>query len=144
MAPMRSLPGALLSRAVLVTAFAASGCSKDAAPGADYRKVALEFARSLAARDYAKAHAMTTEACRGRMTVEQLRAAFEAIVPSDWGPIGPVEVGQTLASWPDKQPGDLGWAYVSIGGEAYSEAVVVVVAAENGAARIREVEFGRP
>ena len=33
----------------------------------------------------------------------------------DWGPIGPIQVGQTMTSWPAKQPGDIGWAYVSIG-----------------------------
>jgi predicted lipoprotein len=126
---------------------ALAACSKeepDVPPGTDYRKVALEFAQSLAARDYAKAHAMTSAAYRKQMTVDQLRAAFEAIVPTDWGPIGPIEVGQTLATWPDKQPADLGWAYVSIGGDIASEAIVVVVTAENGAARIRQVEFGRP
>jgi len=110
----------------------------------DYRPVALAFAQSLAARDYAKAHAMTSEAYRKRTTVDQLQAAFEAIVPRDWGSVGPVEVGETMTTWPDKQPGDLGWAYVSIGGDVYSEAITVVVASESGAARIRAVEFGRP
>lgn len=112
-------------------------------PGTDFRQVALEFARALAARDYAKAHAMTSEAYRKRTTVDQLRAAFEAIVPGDWA-VRAVEVGETMTTWPDRQADDLGWAYVSIGGDAYSEAVTVVVAAENGAATIRHVEFGRP
>jgi hypothetical protein len=49
-----------------------------------------------------------------------------------------------MTSWPGKQPADLGWAFVSIGGDVYSEAVIVVVTSENGEARIREVEFGRP
>jgi hypothetical protein len=132
---------------MLAAVSALVACSKeepDVPSGTDYRRVALEFAQALAARDYARAHAMASAAYRKRVTVDQLRAAFEAIVPPDWGRIGPIEVGQTLASWPDKQPADLGWAYVSIGGDAYSEAVVVVVTAEGGAARIREVEFGRP
>jgi hypothetical protein len=121
-------------------------CSKEepgVAPGTDFRKVALEFAQSLAARDYAKAHAMATEAYRKRTSVDQLKAAFEAIVPLDWR-VGQIAVGETMATWPDRQAHDLGWAYVSIGGDTYSEAVTVVVAAENGAARIRHVEFGRP
>ena len=49
-----------------------------------------------------------------------------------------------MTSWPAKQPSDVGWAYVGIGGELYSEAVIVVVTSENGEAKIREVEFGRP
>jgi hypothetical protein len=87
---------------------------------------------------------MTTEEYRRRTTLEHLRIAFETIVPADWGPIEPLEVGQTMEHWPGKQPGDIGWAYVSIGGDVYSEAVVVVVTSEHGAARIREIEFGRP
>lgn len=132
----------LAVRAALALAVAA--CAEDTPPGADYREVALAFTRSLAARDYAKAHAMMSEAFRGRMTVDELRSAFERVVPLDFGPIGAIAVGETMTSWPDKQRGDLGWAYVSIGGDVASEAVIVVVTSENGAARIREAEFGRP
>jgi len=110
----------------------------------DYQQVALEFAKSLAAREYPKAYAMTSQEYHKRNTVDQLRAGFEGIVPIDWGAMGPIEVGQTMTNWPGKQPSDLGWAYVSIGGNVYSEAIVVVVASENGEARVREVEFGRP
>ena len=110
----------------------------------DCRQTALEFANVLVARDYPKAYSMTAQAYRERNTVEQLRIAFETIVPDDFGPIGPVEVAQTMEDWPGKQPGDIGWAYVSIGGDVYSEAVTVVVALENGEAKIREIEFGRP
>jgi hypothetical protein len=110
----------------------------------DFRQVALQFTRLLAAREYAKAHAMTSQEYRKRATVDQLRTNFERIVPTDWGPIGPIEVGETMTTWSGKQPSDLGWAYVSIGGNVYSEAIVVVVASENGEARVREVEFGRP
>lgn len=111
---------------------------------ADFRQVALEFARSLAAREYPKAYAMTSHGYRQNRTVDELRTGFEAIVPLDWGAIGPIEVGETMTSWPAMQPSDLGWAYVGIGGKVYSEAVMVVVTLENGEAKIREVEFGRP
>jgi hypothetical protein len=73
-----------------------------------------------------------------------MQAAFEAIVPTDWGPIGPIETGETLANWPGRQPSDLGWVYVSLGGDVYSEAVIAVVTMEDGEPRIREAEFGRP
>jgi hypothetical protein len=104
----------------------------------------LEFVTALAARDYAKAYAMTAQEYRMRTTVEHLRIAFETIVATDWGPVGPVEVGQSMETRPGKLPSDMGWAYVSIGGDIYSEAVTVVVTSENGEARIREIEFGRP
>lgn len=110
----------------------------------DYRIIALEFAKSLAAREYPKAYAMTSLGYRQKNTVDQLRIGFETIVPTDWGPTDPIEVGETMTTWPGKQPSDLGWAYISIGGDVYSEAVTVVVTSEDGEARIREVEFGRP
>jgi hypothetical protein len=132
-----------------VAAIVITGCSKEEPkmqPGntSDYRHIALEFTQSLAAREYQKAYAMMSQQYRSQTTVEQLRADFEAIVPTDWGPTDPIEVGETMTSWPGKQPADLGWAYVSIGGDVYSEAVTVVVTSEQGEAKIREVEMGRP
>ena len=133
---------------LLVAAGVIAACSREEpttpSGGTDYRQVALEFARSLAAREYPKAYAMMSHGYRQKSTVDDLRIGFEAIVPTDWGAIGPIEVGQTMTSWPGKQASDLGWAFVSIGGDVYSEAVIVVVTSENGGARIREVEFGRP
>jgi hypothetical protein len=139
----------VFAAAVCVAATIFAGCSKEETEMSsgnisDYRQVALTFAKSLAAREYAQAYAMTSQGYRQKNTVEQLRSKFEAIVPTDWGNMGPIEVGQIMTSWPGKQPTDLGWAYVSIGGAVYSEAATVVVALENGAARVREVEFGRP
>ncbi len=109
-----------------------------------FRHTALEFARSLVARDYEEAYAMMSHQCRNQTTVERLRADFEAIVPPDWGPMAPVEVGETMTNWPGKHPSDLGWAYVSIGGDVYSEAVTIIVTSEQREAKIRDVEFGRP
>lgn len=134
---------------LFVTAMTFAACSKEepkmsSGNTSDYRQVALEFTKLLAAREYPKAYAMTSQEYGKRNTVDQLRTALEAIVPADWGAMGPIEVGQTMTSWPGKQPSDLGWAYVSIGGNVYSEAITVVVTSQNGEPRIREVEFGRP
>ena len=138
-----------LSVALVAAVMNVAGCSKEdpkmpTQNTSDYRQIALVFVSSMAARDYVKAYAITTEEYREKTSVEQLRSAFEAIVPTDWGTAGPIEVGQTMTSWPGKRHSDLGWAYVSIGGDVYSEAVTVVVRSENREARIREVEFGRP
>jgi hypothetical protein len=135
---------------LIVAGIVTIGCSREeptttpSGGTADYRQIALEFTRSLAAREYPKAYAMMSHGYRQNRTVDELRSGFEAIVPRDWGAIGPIEVGQAMTSWPGKQPSDVGWAYVSIGGAVYSEAVIVVVTSENGETRVREVEFGRP
>jgi len=110
----------------------------------DYKGVGLAFARALAARDYDAAHALTSRTYRARTSVKDLQAAFEEIVPVDWGPVGPIQLGETMEVWPGREPSDVGWAYVSVGGDVYSEAVTVVVAIDEGELRIRTVEFGRP
>ena len=140
-----------LARRVLFGCILLAGCSgRDAQlaePGAaDFRAVALQFAKALAARDYSAAYGMTAQELRSRMSQGEMQAGFEAIVPLDWGPIDPIEVSGTLTEWrfPEKQPSDLGWVYVTIGGVAYGEAVIVIVTMENGEPRIRTVEFGRP
>jgi hypothetical protein len=59
-------------------------CSKKEEPttssvsASDYHLVALEFIQALAARDYPKAYAMTSEGYRRINAVERLRAAFDA------------------------------------------------------------------
>jgi hypothetical protein len=110
----------------------------------DYSSVALEFATALASRDYPAAYAMTSREYQRSTTLDEMRAAFEAIVPTDWPTVGPVEVGQVMESWPARQPSDVGWVYVSIGGDGYSEAVTVVVMRQADRLKIRTVEFGRP
>jgi hypothetical protein len=67
----------------------------------DCRQTALEFAKSLAVRQYPKAYSMTAQEYRKRTTVEQLRSAFETIVPLGWGRMDRIEVGQTMENWPE-------------------------------------------
>ena len=110
----------------------------------DYVGFALDFAKALSNREYARAFAMTSAGYQGGTTLDEMRGAFEAIVPADWGPVGTVEVGHTMEDWPGKQAADAGWVYVGIGGDVYSEAIVVVVSAEDGSLKVRDVEFGRP
>jgi hypothetical protein len=106
---------------------------------------ALEYTKALANRDYPKAYAMTSGEYRVHTTLEGMKELFEDIVPvDDWGTMGPIEVGETMLDWPGKEPDDLGWVTVSIGGDVYSEAIIVVVKLEDGMPKIREVEFGRP
>ena len=115
-----------------------------AATTPDIKEVALRFVRALASRDYATAYAMTGRHFQERTTLKHMQAEFEAILPLDWGPTEPIEVGPTMDQWPTKQESDVGWVYVSIAGDVYSEAVSVVVTEESGELAIRDVEFGRP
>jgi len=59
-------------------------------------------------------------------------------------PATDVAVVAAMDYWPDKQAGDVGWAYAAIWGEGFSEAVTVTVAEEGGRDVIRVLEWGRP
>jgi hypothetical protein len=50
----------------------------------------------------------------------------------------------SLETWPRRQPGDLGWAYVSIEGDDFNEAVYVLVSDVEGVPLIGEISWGRP
>ena len=110
----------------------------------DYKQVALAFTKALAARNYGDAYALTSSDYRNSTSLEAMQAAFESIVPVGWKTVGPVEVGETMENWPGSTPSDAGWAYVSVGGDVYSEAITVVVTLEGNVLRVRMVEFGRP
>lgn len=133
----------------LLLATVVFGCSMQEVPmlsgsTGEAERVATTFVEALASRDYAGAYELTSMEYRDRTSLVAMKGAFEAIVPDDWQTVGPVEIGQTMQDWPGKKPLDVGWVYVSVGGDVYSEAVTVVVTSEGGDLRVRTVEFGRP
>lgn len=110
----------------------------------DHKQLALAFTKALADRNYDAAYALTSRGYREGTPLQALQAGFETVVPLDWGSVGPVEVVQVMEDWPGREPSDAGWVYVSVGGEVYSEAVIVVVTREDGELRVRGAELGRP
>ena len=112
-----------------------------------HSEVAVAFASALVEGDFARAHGLLAPALRERLTPgalrEELHAMFEGY--ADGKPTG-IEYDEefSMTEWPDKQPLDIGWAYVSIMGEDFVEAVTVVVAEIDGVLLIRDVEWGRP
>lgn len=125
------------------------GCSKEGngvqnISTDNYENIAFEFTVALTKRDYTKAYSMTSKEFKNHTTIEVMKNTFERIVPLDWGTMGPIELGETMTDWPDKRPTDLGWVYVSIGGDMYSEAIIAIVSVEDNSLKVREVEYGRP
>jgi hypothetical protein len=105
-------------------------------------KVALQFAHGLVARNFVEAQAMLMPELRSMHSAEDLQRQFEGMI-SNWQgmPVTDVETINVLDEWPDRQVDDMGWAYVSIGGDRFNEAVAVVV---TDAGLIRSIEWGRP
>jgi hypothetical protein len=107
-------------------------------------KVGLAFARALAARQFEQAHQLLSTSLASRYSVEKLRSEYEGMVSYGNGPATVVEVVTVMDDWPARQAGDVGWAYVAIVGDDFSEAVTVTVAEESGKLVIRDVQWGRP
>jgi hypothetical protein len=103
---------------------------------AEHQALALEFARLLAARDYAAAYDLCSAGLRARVSLEQLQQDFERIIPLDWGAIEPIEVVEG-EDWP--------FVYVVLGGEMYSEAVIMGgFVMEENSLKVDALELGRP
>lgn len=114
-------------------------------------RLARDFAEHLASGDFVAARALLAHDLRAT-AAEDLRRQYTQMMASD----EPADTetrsgGETTATvmtgdadMPNLGPRDLGWVYVSICNAQRSEAVAVIVTEEDGQARIREIEWGRP
>ena len=112
--------------------------------GSRQGQVASAFARALVAGRYDDAHRFLSRELASEIDVAKLREQYESMVAYGERPATSVAVVGAMDYWPDKQPGDVGWAYAAIWGEGFSEAVTVTVAEEDGKDVIRVLEWGRP
>lgn len=111
---------------------------------APFAKLAVRFAEALTQRDFDAAHAMLCAGFRGAVTPDRLAKNYDEMIEYGEGPVTSVNLINTMARWPDRRPTDLGWAYVAISGDDFSEAVVVIIAEESGQPVVRHLEWGRP
>src|SRR5215831_5596720 len=112
-----------------------------------YGEIAVAFASALAKGDFAVAHELLAPEFRTRLTPavlsEELHAMFQSY--ADGEPTGIHYDEQFfMTDWPAKEAHDVGWAYVSIVGDSFVEAVTVIIADFDGTLLIREIEWGRP
>lgn len=77
-------------------------------------------------------------------TPESLKRNYDQMVEYSNEPATDIHLVTTMTAWPDAQSCDLGWAYVSISGIDFAEAITVVVCEENGSPVIRDLDWGRP
>ena len=106
--------------------------------------MAIEFAKKLVKGDFCAAHQMLSEKLRAETSPEQLKTKFEAMIEYGEGPPDSVAVTGIMDDWSEKKETDVGWAYVSISGSDYLEAVTVVVSEEQEKLVISQLEWGRP
>jgi len=113
----------------------------------DLAKLALKFAGDLKNERFESAHAQLTQANRLMWSSSSLQKQYEEMISYGDGPTLHlnVEVTDDMKDWlSEKRKEDLGWVYVSMRGEDFSEAVALIFTEENGEPKIREIEWGRP
>jgi hypothetical protein len=110
----------------------------------DYKELATQFGSSLTKKDFALAHSMLCQLLQEKLSPESLKQEFESMISYGEGLLENVDVMEAFEDWPAKQQNDIGWAYVAITGQNFSEAVSLIISNENGQARVREIEWGRP
>lgn len=110
-------------------------------------KVVVAFATALVDGDFARAHALLAPALQQQISPESLRHSLYAMFRGySSGEPKSIHFDEEFAleDWPHKDPGDIGWAYVGIGGDDFVEAVSVTVADVKGSHLVRGIEWGRP
>jgi len=110
-------------------------------------ETAVAFAWALVAGDFSRAHALLTPELRPQLSPALLREELYGMFTgyADGDPTDALfDEGGAMTEWPAKEPGDIGWAYVSIVGKNFVEGVAVIVADVDGTPLIRNVEWGRP
>jgi hypothetical protein len=113
-------------------------------------KIALAFAKALAAGDYDVAHRMLTPELGTELPAATLKNKYEQMISyTGKTKATAVEIMNTLEDFPAKERTDVGWAYASIVGPheeggSWGEAVAVIVAERDGQLLIRDIECGRP
>jgi hypothetical protein len=112
-----------------------------------FGEIAIAFASALAQRDFARAHKLLAPELRASLTPtslhDELYGMFRGYAEGE--PTG-IHCDEQffMTEWPGKEPHDVGWAYVSIIGAAFVEAVTVIVADVDGTLLVRAIEWGRP
>lgn len=110
----------------------------------EHGKVAFQFASAIANSNFPEAYGLLSEEQQNEQSPEMLEEGFKKMIEYRKGPVRHIELINEMMEWPAKEAHDVGWAYVAILGDEFSEAVSVVVSEENTQYKIRKIEWGRP
>lgn len=112
--------------------------------------IAQTFAELLVDGDFKGAHSMLAKELKRRLKAADLEREYSDMIGQyrEEGEALPddleVVVMSSETGMPDMHPQDVGWVYVSIGGDGFSEAISVTVTQEADEMKIRTLEWGRP
>jgi hypothetical protein len=111
----------------------------------DFKDVANQFASALVKGDYSLAQSHLAEPIKSEHPPDKLQELYTGMLAYINGAVAETtEVVETMTDWPNKQSQDIGWAYVAINGQTFSEGVTLTFIDTGGHPQIREVIWGRP
>jgi hypothetical protein len=111
----------------------------------EFTEVAHQFAAALVQGDYGLAQSLFSDSLKATYPLAKLQQLYTTMLAYTNDAVAETtEVVTTMTEWPTKQAEDIGWAYVAINGQSFSEGVAVTVINEGGQPRIRDVIWGRP
>lgn len=117
--------------------------TQDEEPDTEWEKAGRTFVQHLTHRRYRDAHEMLTHQFKQTMSEQDLAREILRLTSEQFRPMEEPWVLSSLSHWPAKERADEGMAYVQIGGDG-NEAIMVTVASEDDALRVRAIEWGRP
>jgi hypothetical protein len=133
---------------IALLTFLLAACDTGTAPRSDAKELTLgtgsAFAAALVSGNYVQAQSLLSAELQQQYTPENLQARYNEMVAYGTGAVKVDGHTEFMDDWPARRGQDIGWAYISISGDDFAEAVTVVVADENGTPKIRELEWGRP
>jgi len=109
-------------------------------------QLALDFVNLVVSGKYGLASNMVAPSKKSEYSAVWIATEYEEMIEYGDGSPNHIEVmnKDTMSDWPSKEEDDLGWVYVAICGDGYSEAVAVIFSNLELPASIREIEWGRP
>lgn len=112
---------------------------------APYCMYAEEFCALLAEQKFKKAHACLSPVLKETVSLKKLRDDWKQMTQGAKAEELGIALQQHMLDWPARKAEEIGWCYFSVSGEAFNEAVTVVVGrTPHHAYWITQLEFGRP
>lgn len=110
------------------------------------KSLSFKFAFNLAAGNYETASKQLNSKLLNKFSPLFLREEFEDMISYAESPADYIEVMEVndMQDFASKHDNDIGWAYVAICGDDFSEAVSMVYSRDKDELKISELEWGRP
>lgn len=110
-----------------------------------YVALARHFGEALVDADYDSAHQMLSHELKQEYSKKELQKNVKDMISYADGTLtSAVVVTPPMDDWPDKKREDVGWVYVALEGDDFSEAVALTISERHSELVISDIEWGRP